>query len=348
MKAFETILSYAVLIVATQSNEIHDQQQRPTKFRKRKIQQVIQAGQVCPTMIPPSVLAPDDSTCWQWWDPPSNGVVPPGTVVPKGCNYKPCQDAVCACDDYCCTAAWDLSCRGYYSAKDDGLENNYFVEGCSAKILCCEQESAYPDPPIGGITFIRTEASLSGAMGSQTMSGGSMSGGFTSGETISGGSMSGGIILGGSMPGETMSGESMLGGFTSGGYVSGGMGAKLETSYQCTPGSPNCCSTMIPPSFLAPDDSTCWQWWDPPSNGILPQGTVPPKGCNYQPCQDAVCACDDYCCTAAWDLSCRGYYSAQGDGSENNYFVEGCSAKILCCEQEVLILILLLVELLLL
>merc|ERR1711933_292825 len=104
----------------------------------------------CPTMIPPSFLAPDDSTCWQWWDPPANGVLPPGTVPPKGCDYKPCQDAVCACDDYCCTTAWDLSCRGYALAPGDSVENNYFVNGCSARILCCEQESAYPDPPVGG------------------------------------------------------------------------------------------------------------------------------------------------------------------------------------------------------
>merc|ERR1712021_70935 len=65
----------------------------------------------------------------------------------KGCDYTPCQDAVCACDSYCCNVAWDLSCRGYEMHSGDTDENNFFVDGCSAKMLCCEQESAFPDPP---------------------------------------------------------------------------------------------------------------------------------------------------------------------------------------------------------
>merc|ERR1711862_551346 len=44
----------------------------------------------------------------------------------------------------------DLSCRGYHLHSSDTVDNNYFVDGCSAKMLCCEPESAYPDPPIGG------------------------------------------------------------------------------------------------------------------------------------------------------------------------------------------------------
>merc|ERR1719295_865697 len=100
-------------------------------------------------MIPPSFLPPDDSTCWQWWDPPSDGVITADIPSPpKGCDYKPCQDAVCDCDSYCCTTAWDLSCRGYELTPGD--QNNYFVDGCSAKALCCEPESAYPDAPVGG------------------------------------------------------------------------------------------------------------------------------------------------------------------------------------------------------
>ena len=31
--------------------------------------------------------------------------------------------------------------------SDNALENNHFVDGHSTKILCCEQESAFPDPP---------------------------------------------------------------------------------------------------------------------------------------------------------------------------------------------------------
>lgn len=104
----------------------------------------------CATMIPPSSFPPDDSTCWQWWTPPANGILSPGTPPPKGCDYQPCQDAVCACDSYCCDTAWDLSCRGYETAQGDMAENNYFVDGCSAMMLCCEPESAVPKPPIGG------------------------------------------------------------------------------------------------------------------------------------------------------------------------------------------------------
>ena len=111
---------------------------------------------------------------------------------------------------------------------------------------------------------------------------------------------------------------------------------QFDTSNQCTPGiDENCCETIIPPSFLAPEDSSCWKWWTTPGDGTPTSGLPdPPKGCNYKPCQDAVCAFDSCCCDVAWDLSCRGYEMQSGDTVENNYFVDGCSAKILCCEQE--------------
>merc|ERR1712151_332529 len=106
---------------------------------------------ICYTMVPPSILPPDDSTCWQWWTPPANGVMTENTPpAVKGCDYKPCEAAVCGCDNYCCETAWDISCRGYEAAQGDSTENNYFEPGCSAKLLCCEPESAYPDPPVGG------------------------------------------------------------------------------------------------------------------------------------------------------------------------------------------------------
>merc|ERR1719469_508700 len=219
-------------------------------------------------MVPPSDLPPDDSSCWQWYEPPPNGILPPGAPSPPtGCNYKPCETAVCLCDSYCCDTAWDLSCRGYQMQSGDILDNNYFEVGCSARILCCEPESAYPKPPVGAALPAIDNVVIS------------------------------------------------------------------DTS--CELGSPGCCDTMVPPSFLPPDDSTCWQWWDPPADGVMSLGAAsPPKGCNYKPCQDAVCACDSYCCDTAWDLSCRGYDGAQGDSTENNYFVDNCSAKILCCEPE--------------
>merc|ERR1712151_19226 len=229
----------------------------------------------CDTMKPPSYLPPDDSTCWQWWDPPADGILPDGAAPPpKGCDYEPCEAAVCACDPYCCESAWDLSCRGYHLNPEDTVNNNYFVDQCSAKILCCEPESAYPDPPVGG---------ASGEISIET---------------------------------------------------------EIVTPFQCDPSQPIsgkfCCETMVPPSFLPPADSSCWDWWTPPADGILPAGVTPPKGCDYTPCQDAVCACDSYCCTTAWDESCRGYDLQPGDTVQNNYFVDGCSAEILCCNNDML------------
>ena len=226
-------------------------------------------------MIPPAPLPPDDSTCWQWWNPPADGILPPGAAKPPtGCDYSPCQNAVCVCDNYCCETAWDLSCRGYYAQVGDGEENNYFVPGCSAKLLCCEPESAFPDPPVGASIASNNAVSIAAPLSNSKVT---------------------------------------------------------ETSYQCEPGSPGCCETMIPPSYLPPDNSTCWTFFTPPAGGSIGM-SKPPVGCDYKPCQDAVCACDPYCCTTAWDLSCRGYDGSQGDSTENNYFVDNCSAKILCCE----------------
>jgi len=216
---------------------------------------------MCSTMIPPSPLAPDGSSCWQWWDAFEDGKLiknPPR--LQKGCDYQPCEDAVCDCDSYCCEIAWDLSCRGYELEPDDG-SSNFFSSGCSAKILCCEQETAYPkSKPIPRSEILNTT---------------------------------------------------------------------------CTPGAENCCATMSPPSIQAPDNSSCWQWWDAFVDGeLLPNPPSAQKGCDYEPCQEAVCACDDYCCRVAWDLSCRGYELEPGDVGVTNYFAEGCSARLLCCEQD--------------
>merc|ERR1712151_418264 len=207
-----------------------------------------------------------------------DGVLSPDDPKPPtGCDYEPCETAVCECDSYCCESAWDLSCRGYYMKAGDTIENNYFVPGCSAKLLCCEQESAFPDPPIGA------------AMGP---------------------------LLANAV------------------QVVGPAFVQEMTEYSCEPGSAGCCDTMKPPSYLPPDDSTCWQWWDAPEDGIVLAGEILPKGCDYKPCEAAVCACDPYCCESAWDLSCRGYHLNPEDTVNNNYFVDGCSAKILCCEPE--------------
>jgi len=111
-----------------------------------------QSGNICSTMIPPSPVPPDGSTCWRWYNTPSDGITKVGTPPPqKGCNYKPCQDAVCFCDPYCCSTAWDLSCRGYDNT--DGVEDNFFVNGCSAMVLCCEPDSAYPKYKVETTTY---------------------------------------------------------------------------------------------------------------------------------------------------------------------------------------------------
>jgi len=218
------------------------------KFSKPKKRQV---QELCSTMIPPSNLPPKDSSCWKYFVPPEDGILDDSSPKPRtGCDYEPCEKAVCECDDYCCNVAWDLSCRG----SEDDSENN-FVNGCTAKKLCCE--------PMG---WLNNEYS-----------------------------------------------------------------AEYEWE-ACSNDDPNCCKTMKPSSYLPPDDSTCWNWWEPPADGILAGSGKgePPKGCDYTPCERAVCDCDDYCCNVAWDLSCRGYDVDEAD--DVNYFVSGCAARILCCE----------------
>ena len=92
---------------------------------------------------------------------------------------------------------------------------------------------------------------------------------------------------------------------------------QTSTSQPCAQGEAGCCETMIPPSLIPQANSSCWQWWETPSDGILTAEMNPLKGCDYQPCQEAVCACDSYCCDTAWDKSCRGYEQEAG-GVQNN------------------------------
>ena len=96
----------------------------------------------------------------------------------------------------------------------------------------------------------------------------------------------------------------------------------------------NLCATMgnVPPP---PQSSSCWTWWTPPKDGIVTSDMPEPqKGCDDAACEKAVCDCDSYCCDVAWDESCRGYQQ-EVNGPDNNYFVSGCSARILCCEPDV-------------
>lgn len=57
------------------------------------------------------------------------------------CSDSACCDAVCACDDYCCTTEWDPSCAGF------GFQNN----GCGAAAMCAQCD---PTCPSGAVTFV--------------------------------------------------------------------------------------------------------------------------------------------------------------------------------------------------
>ena len=197
-----------------------------------KLIQPVSAQGLCATMgsVPPP---PEYSTCWQFWVPPENGIVlTNSSESQKECNNVAYEKAVCDCDSYCCDVAWDESCRGYQQEMD-GAENNYFVTGCSARILCCEEIIA---PGLSPVAAPIAQAVLP--------------------------------ILG-----EVKE------------FICENIGTE-------------------PP----PVTSTCWQWWTPPSDGIVTSDMPEPqKGCDYEKCQNVVCACDSYCCDMAWDESCRGY-----------------------------------------
>ena len=91
-----------------------------------QLSQSVSAEGLCATMgnVPPP---PEESTCWQYWVPPANGIITADTPDPqKGCDNEACEKAVCDCDSYCCDVAWDESCRGYQQ-ESNGPEDNYFV-----------------------------------------------------------------------------------------------------------------------------------------------------------------------------------------------------------------------------
>jgi len=87
----------------------------------------------------------DKSTCWQW---NVENIKYDYNKLQKGCDHKKCQDAVCGCDPYCCNVSWDLSCRGFQATSNNDGNDNFYVNGCSASMLCCEPNTAYPKPPL--------------------------------------------------------------------------------------------------------------------------------------------------------------------------------------------------------
>lgn len=123
----------------------------PIVNHRRQIQELAKQyseNAICLTMEPPSKLAPTNSNCFEYNDP--NGA----SKKRKGCDYKPCENAVCSCDSYCCEVSWDISCRGYmqetpFNKKEESTKSNnnnndiyyHIINGCSAKLLCCEQQN---------------------------------------------------------------------------------------------------------------------------------------------------------------------------------------------------------------
>ena len=84
----------------------------------------------------PAGPAPEfNSTCWNAIDPNATGI-----DIQIGCDNAACEAAVCDCDPYCCNNRWDLACRGYYHSSNYAAKDNTFTSGCSASILCCEDQ----------------------------------------------------------------------------------------------------------------------------------------------------------------------------------------------------------------
>lgn len=85
--------------------------------------------------------APDiDSNCWDWTNPEIN------YGEQKGCDNDKCAEAVCACDPFCCSDSWDLSCRGFEYEVNGTIVDNPWAPGCSASALCCESVINKPTP----------------------------------------------------------------------------------------------------------------------------------------------------------------------------------------------------------
>ena len=98
--------------------------------------------QTCETMSPPGPSPEINSTCWNAIDP---NATDPIDGIQVGCDNVACEAAVCACDPYCCGNRWDLACRGYFHKGNYADKENFFNNGCSASILCCEDQLLYPE-----------------------------------------------------------------------------------------------------------------------------------------------------------------------------------------------------------
>lgn len=377
-------------------------------------------------MIPPSLPPPSNSTCWSYWDPPLIEENQTTIAIPKdkkGCDYKPCEAAVCACDSYCCDIAWDSSCRGFnINKKTNGKskKDNPFTSGCSASILCCEPQTSHlsathnkeNEEIITSIKDIKKiiKPSSSPSKNTYLISDNdydmmSSSTNFPTAiikieresqinddetELITNNDNDNNlmneryskspkaidvndniietnyptrmpfndndIIIATKMPvSKIPQNPSIVEKITK---MPNNKGTKMPVTAIPTNDQQELllltnnnnndnkvCNTMIPPSNPPLTNSTCWSYFDNNPKSISNTSTavttitnnnnetriIIQKGCDYKPCENAVCKCDPYCCNIAWDLSCRGhgYYDYN-----DHYFMDisNCSASYLCCE----------------
>jgi len=281
-------------------------------------------------------IPPVDSSCWNW--------NPVDLTVQKGCDSLACENAVCDCDSYCCNTSWDLSCRGY-STNETFSKDNHLNPGCSASILCCEEDLIVKEefeekgfcknldslvPPkdsscwdynlIDSPNLMDQKGCDSLACQSAVCSCDPYCCSTSWDESCRGHSVDGILPKDNLMiPGCSASilcceeiltfmeniQEENLTDFVSITKESYSFKEYQDQTY-C-----NKLKALSPPS-----DSNCWN------------ADSTRKGCDYEACQNAVCSCDPYCCTTYWDESCRGSLLDKG-------IIPGCSASILCCEEDV-------------
>jgi len=312
--------------------------------------------------------APTDSNCWSFVEQPGT------TGDQKGCDYNPCEQAVCACDSYCCDVSWDLSCRGI-PTKELNLEDAYLIGSCSASLLCCEPDDA-PDPvDISQSEAVESSITISAPSKNEPILDNaqwelvpicekenwyapSYSNCWKYNEPNGSN-----LIITENQKGcdhdlceqEVCACDSYCCEVS---WDLSCRGIQVEDNYfvEGCSASVLCCEPTDAPkpilpsdagevdmhvisdtnqwklmndckneNWRAPDDSNCWNYNEHLNTSPSDIAELQ-KGCDYDLCEQAVCACDSYCCEASWDLSCRGGIP------EKYYFIGGCSASVLCCE----------------
>ena len=276
------------------------------------------------------------SNCWQWnkvieEQNNDDGRVTTSTIQlgnQKGCDHEKCQNEVCKCDSYCCDVSWDLSCRGHESEE---ISESTIVIGCSASVLCCEKENSFPKstdtvkeeiiPPTRPVNKVINVNHKDITVNEQEK--------VVTIDNVD-------IVI----KEETIKEEQLVDieikTLQKEQYEKIEKETLKEQQYLWIE------KKCLLESWRPPSNSNCWNW-----NKIVQKENFNTigiattiiqvgyqKGCDYELCQNEVCKCDPYCCDVSWDLSCRGYYQSTTSALKDNYFVQGCSASILCCEKE--------------